>query len=174
MEIKFIDLPKNPRYTGTTLWGQRDTKTIYKIIVHQELGEADTLSVHNYHISKESHLKPGKGAPRIAYHFTIEKDGSIYQVNNPTDVTWHTVGQNLHGLSIMLVGDFNGDGHKGKSEPTNEQLKSLEELLDHLTSKFNLSKKEIYGHCDFGKPACPGFVVMNFIKKYRESGNNEQ
>lgn len=163
--ISFIDLPKNPRYIGT--WGQRTINSIYKIIVHQELGEANTLSVHNYHISENSHLKKG-GAPRIAYHFTIEKDGTIYQVNNPTDITWHTSGQNTHGFGVMLVGDFDGEGHVGKSSPTEIQIGALEWLLNHLIEKYNIDKKEVYGHCDFGKPACPGFKVMEFIKKYRE------
>jgi N-acetylmuramoyl-L-alanine amidase len=165
--IKKIDLPPNPRYVGQKLWGHRFASDIYKIIVHQELGEGDTLSVHNYHISKECHLKLGKGAPRIAYHYTIEKDGTTYQVNDPTDITWHTGGENLHGLGIMLCGDFDGDGHVGKSKPTQAQLDALKWTLDFLTAAYKISKADVYGHCDFGKPACPGFAVMDFITKYR-------
>jgi len=168
IEIRNIDLPTNPRWKGKT-WGQRKLQSIYKIVVHQELGEANTLSVHNYHISPDSHLKLGVGAPRIAYHYTIEKDGTIYEVNKLTDIVWHTAGQNLHGIGIMLVGDFDGNGHKGKSKPTECQLDSLKDLLDHLTGKLNINITEIYGHCDFGKPACPGDDVMNYIRKYRGS-----
>lgn len=168
MEIKQIYLPPNPRWVGK-LWGKRKLSQIYKVIVHQELGEANTLSVHNYHISPECHLKLGTGAPRIAYHYTIEKDGTVYQVNDQTDITWHTGGQNLHGIGIMLVGDFDGVDHKGKSKPTNEQIGSLKDLLDHLTKQLSIDEKDVYGHSDFGKPACPGFVVTDFVKKYREN-----
>ncbi len=169
MTIKEIDLKPNPNYIGKKLWGKRLKSMINKIIVHQELGEANTIAVHNYHISKESHLKLGTGAPRIAYHFTIEKDGTIYRVNDETDIVWHTAGQNMSGIGVMLVGDFSGKGHVGKSEPTDEQLESLEWLLDKLSTDLKVSKSEIYGHEDFGKPACPGYKVMEFIKEYRSA-----
>ena len=108
--VEKLALVPNPRYQGK-LWGYRPVSMIDKIIVHQELGEGNTLAVHNYHISPENHVKPGKGAPKIMYHWTIEKDGWVYQVNDVVDVVWHTKGQNLSGLGIMLVGDFDGEDH---------------------------------------------------------------
>jgi N-acetylmuramoyl-L-alanine amidase len=164
--IKHLTLAPNPRYQGK-LWGFRPESMIDKVIAHQELGEGTTVQVHNYHISKESHVKPGTGAPKICYHYTIEKDGTVYLVNDITDVVWHCKGQNLHAVGIMLCGDFDGEDHVGKSKPTPEQLASLSQLFDHLVGLLNITKREIYGHMDFGKPACPGYDVMKFIHKYK-------
>lgn len=165
-EYERLDLSPNPRYSGSTsLWGKRTESIIDKIIVHQALGEIDTIGVHNYHISEKSHLKKG-GAPKIAYHFSIEKSGKTYLVNDLTDVVWHCKGQNLRSIGILVCGDFDGPNHVGKSSPTEEQLKSLKGLLDRLTSELSIPKKEVYGHCDFGKPACPGWDIHKFILKY--------
>lgn len=161
-----LDLEPNPRY-GEKLWGKRPISSINKIITHQQLADGTTISTHNYHISKESHLKPGVGAPKIAYHLTIEKDGTIYQVNEYSDIVWHCAGQNLSSIGIMICGDFSGPSYTGKSIPTAQQIDSLEWLYDHLTKEFKLPKKEVYGHCDFGKENCPGTMVYNFIKTYK-------
>lgn len=161
-----LDLPPNPRWTGK-LWKQRLISSIKKIIVHQALGELDTLGVHNYHISPESHLNPGIGAPRISYHYTIEKDGRVFVVNEMTDVLWHCKGQNTSSIGILMLGDFTGPGHVGKSEPTEAQLTSLDQLLDMLRDKYKLTIASVFGHCDFGKPACPGDKVNAHIQKYR-------
>jgi len=166
LSIVKLNLVPNPRWQGR-LWGYRPLSYIDKIIVHQELGELDTIGVHNYHISVNSHLKEG-GAPKITYHYTIEKNGVVYSVNDLTDVTWHTRGENLTGIGIMLVGDFDGENHKGKSKPTPEQLDSLEKVLNKLTTELFLKKSDVYGHISFGKKACPGYEVMKFIKTYKE------
>jgi N-acetyl-anhydromuramyl-L-alanine amidase AmpD len=75
----------------------------------------------------------------------------------------------MRALGIMLVGDFSGENHVGKGDPTKEQLNSLKELTDFLRKKYNIQRSSIYGHKDFGKPSCPGYITMEFIKNYRES-----
>lgn len=161
----------NENYDANKPWGVRGLASVNKIIVHQSLsnvvGKPDTQSIHNYHISPESHLKPGIGAPRIAYHYTIEEDGTVIQCNELKHITWHCVGQNTSSIGVMVVGDFNGADHTGKDVPTKEQLESLDMLLDTLIKQFNLSKDSVRGHCDFGKPACPGAAVMAHISKWR-------
>jgi len=161
-----LDLPPNPRWTGR-LWKKRLISSIKKIIVHQAMGELTTLGVHNYHISPECHLNPGKGAPRISYHYTIEKDGKVCVVNEMTDVLWHCKGQNTSSIGILMLGSFTGKGYVGKSSPTTEQLDSLTQLLDMLRGEYKLEKTSVYGHCDFGKPACPGDEIFKHIQKYR-------
>lgn len=164
-EIKTLTLKPNPKYEDP-YWGQRLMEMIEKIVIHQALCDANTLAIHNYHISEDSHLKKG-GAPKIAYHYTIEKDGSVYLVNNLTDIVWHCKGQNTVSIGILLCGNFSGKDHVGKSKPTNEQLASLCQLLDRLTVELDIPRKSVFGHFDFGKPACPGYEVEDFIYKYR-------
>ena len=165
IKIIKLDLKRNPRNPE---WGKRDVSLINKIIVHQELGEGTTQQVHNYHISTESHLKPGVGAPAIAYHFSIEKDGTIYKCNSIKDVTWHCVGENIQSIGIMIVGNFAWRENVNGKSPTQEQLKSLRQLLDYLTEKYIILKQNVYGHKDFGKESCPGFVLYDFVNDYKQ------
>ena len=68
----------------------------------------------------------------------------------------------------MLVGNFNGTGYElGTSEPTKEQIKSLEELVKYLQDQLKLTNQDIYGHYHFGKPACPGHTLQKWVEARR-------
>jgi N-acetyl-anhydromuramyl-L-alanine amidase AmpD len=171
-----LNLPKNTHeyYSNKTSWGYRPLQEINKVIVHQELGDGNTEAVHRYHTSPESHLKLGVGAPKIAYHFSIEKDGVIYQVNELSDVVWHCRGQNVYSVGIMLVGNYDGPSHEGTaSEPPQIQLDALKWLLDKLLKELELSRKDVYGHAKFGKINCPGTATTKFLEKYRKKVYND-
>lgn len=150
-------------------WEKRSLDKINKIIVHQELGNGSIEDVNTYHITPgiSNHLSY-LGAPHFAYHYGIEKDGVIKMANNLDDITWHTRGVNISAIGIMLVGDFSGPDHVGTSSPSTSQLMSLKNLLDLLVMTIpNIKKTGIYGHCDFGKPACPGYEIMELIEDYK-------
>jgi hypothetical protein len=147
-------------------WMLRTLTQINKIIIHQELDDGSIEAVNLYHISP-NHISP-KGCPHFCYHYGIEKSGEIIQANDLRAITWHTKGQNEGGIGIMLVGNFPGPGHDtGTSEPTPEQLTALEELCDYLINAFGFSNQEVYGHCHFGKAACPGNTVQGWIEGRR-------
>ena len=124
--------------------------------------------VNNYHITpgEQNHLTK-RGAPHFSYHYGIDLDGTVYKANSHSSTTWHTKGQNSCSVGIMVAGDFSGDTHKGKLEPTDIQKKNLQKLLDHLILELSLADKDIYGHCDFGKPACPGTELYQLILNRR-------
>ena len=152
-------------------WAVRDILSIQKIIIHQELGAADIEHVNRYHIGP-NHLSE-KGCPHFCYHYGIEKNGGIIQANELSSVTWHTAGQNRLGTGIMLTGNFEGpDNHTGTSEPTSEQMASLKELTEWLMTFLNLTRQDVYGHYHFGKPACPGYVIQQWIEKLRNETDN--
>ncbi len=169
-ELEIVDLtaalPWNPDPDHNE-WPQRDYRKIDKVILHQELGNGSVESVNAYHISETSHIAPGVGAPHIAYHYAIRKNGEIVLCNDPQDVTWHCKGQNQTSIGIMLVGDFTGPGHNG-GVPTNEQREAFFELADYLMNEFDLSPEDFFGHCDFGKPACPGDEAYSWIRELKE------
>lgn len=167
-KILQLNLPVNPNYSKNRPWGKRSESDISKIIVHQELGNGTTEQVHRYHISPESHIKPGLGAPKIAYHFTIEKDGTIYQVNELSDITWHCSGQNLISVGIMLVGNYDGPSHTGSDrEPPKIQLDALKFLLFELLQRLKLNEDNVFVHANFGKVNCPGIAVTKFVTEFR-------
>ena len=166
--MDIINKIKELPWHSTRKWSKRSLSRINKIVVHQELANGTTESVNRYHITPgpQNHLSK-RGAPHFAYHFGIEKDGTVIQANNLSDITWHTKNHNTKGIGIMLVGDFSGPDHAG-GEPTDRQILAIEDLIDHILKKIkHLNKYGLYGHSDFNKPACPGYAIMDFIEDYK-------
>lgn len=167
--LEIIDLqdklpwnPRKPRWPQ-----QRDLASIDKVILHQELGNGDAATVNEYHRRYDPRGPAyGRDWPRIAYHWVIEPDGTVEQVNDVADVTWHCAGQNARSIGVMLVGDFAGPGHLG-SEPTAAQEQAFFALAEHLMTTLGLGPDGFYGHCSFGKAACPGFTANEWIEKLR-------
>jgi N-acetyl-anhydromuramyl-L-alanine amidase AmpD len=158
-------LPWNPNRR----WSTRPQSNINKIILHQELAEGTIEQVNNYHINP-NHISD-RGCPHFCYHYGIRKNGEVIQANELTHVTWHTKGQNSVSVGIMLEGNFKGTGHDlGKDKPTDEQMKSVEEIVEHLKDLLNLTNQDVYGHYHYGKPACPGYFVSDWIEKHRKDG----
>jgi hypothetical protein len=149
------------------IWGKRRIEDIDKIIIHQSLSDGKIENINKYLIGPNNHISPVKGCPHICYHMAINKDGKLLLLNNFSDRTWHTKGQNRIGISICVLGNFIGTGYNKGHEPTNEQLKALEFLIEFLLDKLNLSQKDVYGHYHYGKPACPGKTCSEIIESFR-------
>lgn len=166
--MEIINLTAELEWHASRSWATRELSRINKIIIHQELGEGTIEQVNRYHV-KPNHMSP-KGCPHFCYHYGIRKNGEIVLANELSNITWHTKGQNGVAVGIMLVGNFAGPGHTvGTTEPTAEQLASLADLVDYLKKAFKLTNQEVFGHYHFGKPACPGTVVQEWIEDYRNN-----
>lgn len=166
--MQIINLIEKLPWHSTRRWSTRELSRVKKIILHQELGEGTIEQVNNYHISTvDNHISP-RGCPHFCYHYGIRKNGEIVQANELSQIVWHTRGENAVSIGIMMVGNFKGSGHElGSEGPTDEQMKSVEWLIDHLVDAFELSKQDVFGHYHFGKPACPGYVAQKWIETYR-------
>jgi N-acetyl-anhydromuramyl-L-alanine amidase AmpD len=164
--MNIVNLIADLEWHATRRWSTRELNRVNKIIVHQELGEGTIENVNRYHV-QPNHISP-KGCPHFCYHYGIRKSGEIVQVNELSHVTWHTKGQNSVSIGIMLVGNFAGPGHDvGTTKPTDEQMISLEQLVEYLKEAFKLTNPDVFGHYHFGKPACPGYIVQEWIENYR-------
>ena len=165
--IRLVEkLPWNP---SRPRWPQkRELGKIDRVILHQSLGHADTsgnrdvFGINKYHISPGNHISAG-GCPHICYHFALDDDGSIYLCNELTDVVWHCAGQNSRSVGVMLVGGFAGPGHEG-GEPTAAQEQAFFALAEYLGETLHLPPSAFFGHCDFGKPACPGNTAYAWLE----------
>ena len=174
MQIK--NLIKELPWHADRVWRKRALSEIDKIIIHQELGESSVENVNTYHISvsPKNHITP-KGCPHICYHYAIRKNGEIVQTNELSDISWHCKGQNQHSIGIMLQGNFSGPGYDlGTSEPTPEQINSTKELVNFLLESLNLANTDVFGHYYFGKPACPGYVMQEWVEKKRNTESPAQ
>lgn len=157
------------------VWQKRSVTAIKKVILHQELGEGPIENVNRYHITPgpNNHVS-SRGCPHFCYHYGIAKDGEIIQANELSDITWHCKGQNEISVGIMLVGNFKGPEYDlGKEGPTEEQMSAMKWLVPHLLDMLKLSNQEVYGHYHYGKPACPGYAVMNYIEGIRQDISDE-
>jgi len=149
--INIVDkLPK-----GREAYKRRETNEIKKIILHHSATTTGTPEgFAKYHVETN-------GWGGIGYHFVIQKDGTIYQTNNDTTLSYHCKGYNQISLGICLVGDFD------KQQPTEAQHTSLKELLVYLLKKYGLSTSDIIGHRETpaAHKTCPGICVnLNQIR----------
>ena len=165
MEIEnwITRLPWHP----TRRWATRDMLSINNVIVHQSLKDDSFENINNYHISPNNHIS-ANGCPHICYHYGINKEGEIIQANELTHIVWHTKGQNNIGVGVMLAGNFKGTGHVlGNEGPTAKQMESLKWLVGYILNSLDLTNQDVYGHYHYGKPACPGYVVSEWIETFR-------
>lgn len=160
-----------PRKVGEK-FARRRRENIKGVVFHQALGNGSVDDIARYHISPQCHISPGKGCPSICYTYFVAGDGTIYWCNDLEDITWSQGGGsapipgtkgNTNYIGVCFQGDFSGEGHEGKQEPTPAQLASADALWHYLKGELSLSPDALYGHHDFGKPACPGFVLSKFI-----------
>ena len=158
-------LPVHP----TRKYGKRPLSRIKYLVVHQSgkyYESAETIAEYHITPGPENHLSE-KGAPGIAYHYVIERDGTIKLCNNESALTWHCKNHNTASLGILVNGNFDGPEWKGEELPTLEQIINLDLLLDNLTARY--PDAEIKGHGELvkNKINCPGNRVMHELNIYR-------
>lgn len=165
-------------------WKKRTAEDIQGVVFHQTLGNTTLENVAKYHTGPQSHINPG-GVHSIAYTIGIRKNGEICVMNNIEDVTWsqgmkgNTIDENKCFIGVVCEGLFSWDSaittHEGQKvgEPTREQMNSVIKVWNHLANIFNLDIKDIYGHIDWGKPACPGTTIMGIVTSIRTEYNFE-
>jgi hypothetical protein len=152
-------------------------------VVHQTAGGDNPEATARYHVGP-NHVS-ATGCPGMLYHFFIQQDGQVWWANDLERVTWSQGGRgspvlgldpNRNFLSIVLGGNFVGPGHPtGTSGPPFAQVHALFVLWGHLTgvnkadlpaALFDLAPcpaEALYGHHNFGKPACPGRALSYLL-----------
>ncbi|AWX56862.1 N-acetylmuramoyl-L-alanine amidase [Brevibacillus brevis] len=104
------------------------------------------------------------GWPGIAYHFVVQKDGTIYWCNDPEAISYHVGNSNRHALGICLVGDFR------TQKPTPAQLDAANRLIRHLQEQIP-SIKQVLGHQEYPGYTwknCPAFPMGTFRTNYSQ------
>jgi len=148
-------------------WYQRKLTDITKIVVHHSAAKQDGRQTNESVLRLIQGWHSAKGWPGLSYHFVIMPDGTIFQTNNFSDITWHD-GTNNNSLGILVHGYFHPDVNE---HPTQKQLASLKELLDWLCTEnpnFPADQDDVYGHRDIMATACPGNNLYPYVVDYRE------
>lgn len=154
----------------TGSWYQRNTQAITTITVHHDAIPQDSRSADQVMKSIQN-IHQSKGWPGMSYHFYIHNDGSVYQVNDFSDITWHD-STNDDSIGVCVHGYFHTPHNE---EPTEAQLASLKSLLDELSTQhpeFPAGQGDVYGHRERDQTACPGDNLFPYVKEYREKTGN--
>lgn len=159
-------------------WARRALSDIRGVVFHQAAGVTTAIAAARYHIGP-NHLSPD-GCPGICYTIFVEPDGQAYLCNDFEDITWSqgsgvvpiegTRG-NTNYVSVCFGGDFSGPGYPGHGDPTKAQIETAGKLWAYLRDTLKLAPDALYGHFDFGKPACPGTVLCELIGEIRIAAN---
>ncbi len=105
---------------------------------------------------REWHTKE-RGWSDIGYHYIIKLDGTI-ELGRPIDkMGAHCRGHNRNSIAICYIGGMGIDRKSWKDTRTQEQIKSLESLVNSLKTVFNISK--VSGHNEYSNKTCPCFNV---------------
>ena len=135
----------------------RDTNTIKGIVVHQTDSE-DRGSFSPYNTA-EYHVNTNDWAG-IGYHYYILDDGTIYQTQEDSVISYHASGKNQDTLGVAITGEHTCS----YNEPENnydiisaKKYNALVYTLAKLTNKYsNIAVEKIVGHSETGSPkSCP-------------------
>lgn len=123
---------------------EKRSKVLEYIVIHHTASTRD-MTVQEIH---QLHLNQGENWKGIGYHFYIDKQGIIWR-GRPEEMSGsHALDYNFVSLGICLSGNFETE------QPTDNQLKSLSELIQHLKQKYG--NVQVVGHRDLNATACPG------------------
>ena len=127
---------------------RRPASKIVLIILHHTCSKnADVYSIN------QDHKK--RGWAGIGYHFVIGKDGKVYRGRPEEYVGAHCSGNNTSSIGIALCGDFRTES------PTDEQLKSLDELVKLMRAKYPI--RRVLNHNDLYATACPVINLKSLV-----------
>lgn len=153
-------------------WSHRDPEKIIGVCFHQSLDDYGRAKGNARYHMNPNHISKA-GLPGLSYTIFVEKSGKAILANSVEDKTYSQGQSDRPGdenalyLGVCFGGNFSGPGYDGPQEPTQDQIITGERLWNHLEGIWGWGGDAIHGHFDFGKPACPGYVLMDLVKRLR-------
>ena len=109
----------------------------------------------------------GNGWDDIAYHWVIDRDGSVAKGRPEAQQGAHARGHNADSIGICLIGGHGAQATDNFADHfTPEQDAALRELLSDLQSRFPGAK--VLGHNQLSRKGCPGFNAPRWWAKKPE------
>ncbi|MBL6721702.1 MAG: N-acetylmuramoyl-L-alanine amidase [Planctomycetes bacterium] len=98
----------------------------------------------------------------VGYHFLIGPDGTVWEGRSLRYQGAHAgEGRNEGKLGICLLGDFE------VARPTPAALRSLEQLVRHLSSELDIPLRAVRGHGEVKATLCPGRHLQRWVDTWR-------
>lgn len=135
------------------------------IIIHHTASSRDKTTVKDVNAwHKVRNFTLSNLGYYVGYHYLILGTGEVVQTRQNNEVGCHCVAQNMNfqSIGICLTGNFDIDG------PSDQQLKSLTDLLEKKLKDFNIPKEKVLGHKEVSSTECPGTNLFKWLLLYRQ------
>ena len=140
---------------------KKSTRTINEIILHcSATPEGKDYSVDTI---RKWHLQ--RGFSDIGYHYVVYRDGSIHSGRDVNISGAHCTNHNSKSIGVCYIGGLDFTGKNAKDTRTEEQKKSLVNLVKQLISVYKLSISNVHCHNEYANKACPSFKINDFRKE---------
>lgn len=145
-----------------------------KFILHHSAGPTDhwLLALERMHrvLVKERGFRGFSYNWFIAYDPPVREEDTtwggpgrwvILQTQRTDVISAHTRGGNIDGVAAVVQGNFQ------IGEPSEAQRKLVPLLFDYVKREYDMTNKDIRGHFDYNKPACPGPPFEGWVRMVR-------
>jgi len=163
---------------ATKKWLGRDPAALVGVVYHQSLDSGDSLfGLAKYHVGP-NHIS-STGLPGLSYTMFVGRDGVPRLANNVEDKTYSQGDadkpgdENAEFLAVCFSGNFSGAGYVGSQTLNEAQGITAHSLWEQLRDILNFGNDRLFGHYDFGKPACPGNELQAIIEVYNNLSESE-
>jgi hypothetical protein len=180
LEADFIvDKRTELPHHDTKKWGRRDPSVIKGVVYHQSLDDYGTAAGNAKYHSGPNHISKD-GLPGLSYTlFGDRKLSKVVLANDVECITYSQGNRHIPGdenelyLGVCWGGNFVAPGYEPGNDmtPTMEQMQLARDLWAHLKTVFKLEDNQLFGHYHFGKPTCPGFLLMELVDDIRAQYN---
>lgn len=171
MGLEVVDARKRLAHASKK-WRRRRIVDIKGVAYHQT-GGGDSLSKLAFYHTRSNHISK-TGMPGVGYTIFVDKKGVTTLCNDLESITWSQGTVKLPGdenkmfLSVCFGGSFK-PWPNSTEHPTTAQMERAALIWQVLKKHLGLTEHDLYGHYDFGKSACPGEALEDFIEAVNDS-----
>lgn len=114
------------------------------IVLHYTAGgtvESNFKYFNKTHLESARNTLKKQSTLNVSSQYIVDRDGTIYQLMEPTQFARHTIGLNYCAIGIENIGS--------KKQPlTEKQIEANAELVRYLTKKYKI--EYLIGHSEYG------------------------
>lgn len=159
-------------------WARRYSPDVKLLVVHHtalRVTGDNRSPIERMRALYEYHAN-GRGWGDVGYHYIVDEQGGIYEGRSGGEsvVGGHVYCGNVGTVGVALMGNFETE------QPTQQQIQSLQWLLDHLADAYHIDlntnvvfkgkqSPPIVRHKDLISTECPGFYLSNVIAQIRNN-----
>jgi hypothetical protein len=136
---------------------RRDLTRVERVVIHHTAVRVKKGQPQSYYTGvhlpaiARGHVNTN-GWETIAYHYAVDDQGRVYQLNNQDTLSHHTYGHNTTSIGVVLLGSFQDVYNRGLGEwqaedPTPAQLEATAKLLRSIGKPFVMHRQLVGTQC---------------------------